>query len=127
MKKVLSIMAVVAVALTFGVAYADQMPLDREIEASAYLGVISLKLDAGFKGVAAGGVREEDHGYSIIDDLSPAGVVRDTGGLGKTQIDEVKGEKMGAKGVAAGGMRSEEYGFSFIDTLSPTGVSRDLP
>jgi hypothetical protein len=120
MKKILSIMAIVAVALTFGVAYADDMPFDRVLETSAYLGVISPNLDTGFKGAAEGGVREEDHGYSIIDTLSPAGFHQEVWGV-------IKSETMGAKGVAPGGVRSEELGFSIIDILSPTGVSRDLP
>ena len=122
MKKVLTIMAIMAVALTFGVAYADQMPFDREIEASVYLGVVSPKLDAEFTGAAGGGLRVEEmeHGYSIIDDLSPAGFHKEAWGI-------VKADTTGAKGVAAGGMRLEEEGYSFIDTLSPTGVSLDLP
>ncbi|HWR72282.1 MAG TPA: hypothetical protein VN604_03850 [Nitrospirota bacterium] len=120
--KILSVVAVVVLALTFGVAYADQMPLDREKEVSAYIGVVSPKLDTGFTGAAAGGLREEEmeHGYSIIDDLSPAGFHKEAWGV-------IKSEAGGVKGVAAGGMRSEELGYSFIDTLSPTGVSRDLP
>lgn len=127
MKKTLSIMAGIAVALTFGVAYADQMPWDRLIENSAYLGVVSPKPDTAFTGVAAGGLRDEkmEHGYSIIDTLSPTGVVQDSG---KTQLDDIAFSKVsGTKGAAPGGMRSEEHGYSIIDTLSPTGVSRDLP
>lgn len=123
MKKLLSIMAIVAVALTFGVAYADQMPQDRVWEDSAYLGVISPKLDIGFTGAAGGGLREEtmEHGYSIIDDLSPAGFHKEAWGVIKPEFKPVTS---GAKGEAAGGMR-EDKDFSIIDTLSPTGVVRE--
>jgi hypothetical protein len=62
------------------VVIADDLP---------YRGILlQFETPAETKGTAPGGMRSEEHGFSIIDTLSPAGVVRDTGGLGKTQLDE---------------------------------------
>lgn len=87
MKKIISLVTIGVFALTFGLAFADEMPGSKARESGAYYGETTLKHDIGptewgVKGAAPGGVREEkvrkeDKSSIIFKDLFGLGESKD--------------------------------------------------
>lgn len=84
MKKIISLVTIGVFALTFGLAFADEMPDTKARESGAYYGETTLKHDIGWgvKGAAPGGVREEkvrkeDKSSIIFKDLFGLGESKD--------------------------------------------------
>lgn len=130
MKKILTYLAVAAFALTFGVAFADEMPGTRAFDTGAYYGRALTGLEMGVKGAAPGGIREDVlyKSESALGSLffgAPAeSIDLPDPYRGFLKVENKRWSE--AKGAAPGGIRSEIHDVSIIDTLSPTGVRREV-